>query len=258
VSPSANPTAGALADKVAIVTGVRGIGAGVAQALVAAGARVALLDIDGQHAKATATVLGGPPTAVPLTCDVTDRAQVDATVATVAGWRGRIDVLVNCAQWLRAGVPLAELAAADLTRTIDSGLMGTFHMMQACYPHLKAGGGAIVNFGSSAGTHGQRGLGGYAAAKEGIRGLSRVAALEWGRDGITVNVICPSVMSEGAQVWARDNPELHQGFLARRAVPREGDALSDIGATVVFLAGPGASFISGETLMVNGGGTMRP
>ena len=250
--------AGPLAGKVAIVTGVRGIGAGVAGALVAAGACVALVDVDGQQAEATAAVLGGPRQALPVTCDVADRAQVDATVAAVAAWRGRVDVLVNCAQWVRAGVPLLELSAADLSRTLESGLWGTFHMMQACHPHLSARGGAIVNFGSSAGTHGQRGLGGYAAAKEGIRGLSRVAALEWGRDGITVNVVCPSVMSPPAQAWAREHPEVHQAMAAGRAVPRDGDALTDVGAAVVFLAGPGATFISGETLMVNGGGTLRP
>lgn len=249
---------GPLDGKVAIVTGVRGIGAGVAGALAAAGACVAVADVDGQHAEATAAALGGSERALPLTCDVSDRAQVDATVAAVAGWRGRVDVLVNCAQWVRADVPLLELSADDLARTLGSGLWGTFHFMQACHPYLRIRGGAIVNFGSSAGTHGQRGLGGYAAAKEGIRGLSRVAALEWGGDGITVNVISPSVMTPSARTWARENPGAYQAIVASRAVPREGDALADIGAAVVFLAGPGATFITGETLMVNGGATLRP
>jgi NAD(P)-dependent dehydrogenase (short-subunit alcohol dehydrogenase family) len=156
-------------------------------------------------------------------------------------------------------VPLADCTSDDLALTLNSGVWGTFHFMQLCYPHMaRQGGGCIVNLGSSAGTHGQIGLGPYAAAKEAIRGLSRVAALEWGKAGITVNVICPSVMTPSAHAWAAANPAEHQGILSRRAIPRDGDAVDDIGATTVFLASPGATFITGETIMVNGGGSMRP
>jgi NAD(P)-dependent dehydrogenase (short-subunit alcohol dehydrogenase family) len=248
-----------LGGKVAIVTGAgRGIGEGIAIALAKAGVATVVVDRDEGNAEATAAGIranGGIFTA--RTCDVSDRSAVSNLVSSVMAEFEHLDVLVNNAQALRPMVPLAECTPEDLALTLDTGVWGTFHLMQCCYPHMARQGGAIINLGSSAGTHGQIGLGPYAAAKEAIRALSRVAALEWGKDGITVNVICPSVMTASAHAWAVANPAEYQGFLSRRAVPRDGDAVGDIGATVVFLAGPGATFISGETIMVNGGGSMR-
>lgn len=254
-------TAEPLGGKVAIVTGAgRGIGRGIAFALAKAGAAIAVVDRDGDNAAATAAELresGGNSMAI--TCDVSDRSNVCHVVDAVIEEFEHVDILVNNAEALRPMVPLADCTPDDLALTLNSGVWGTFHFMQFCYPHMaRQGGGSIVNLGSSAGTHGQIGLGTYAAAKEAIRGLSRVAALEWGKDGITVNVVCPSVMTPSAHAWAEANPAEHQQILSRRAVPRDGDAVDDIGATMVFLASPGATFITGETIMVNGGGSMRP
>jgi NAD(P)-dependent dehydrogenase (short-subunit alcohol dehydrogenase family) len=252
---------GPLGGKVAVVTGAgRGIGRGIANALARAGSAAVLVDQDGDNAEATAAgIRANGGNAMAMTCDVSDRSAVSQVVSTVVEAFGHLDILVNNAQALRPMIPLAECPPDDLALTLDSGVWGTFHFMQLCYPHMaKQGAGCIVNLGSSAGTHGQVGLGPYAAAKEAIRGLSRVAALEWGKDGITVNVLCPSVMTPSARKWAKENPAEHQGFLTRRAVPRDGDAVEDVGATVVFLASSGATFISGETIMVNGGGSMRP
>jgi NAD(P)-dependent dehydrogenase (short-subunit alcohol dehydrogenase family) len=250
-----------LDGKVAIVTGGgRGIGKGIAIALARAGSATVVVDRDGDSAETTAAGIradGGNSMA--MTCDVSDRLAVSHVVNSVIVEFGQLDILVNNAQALRPMIPLAECVPDDLALTLDTGVWGSFHFMQLCYPHMaERGAGCIVNLGSSAGTHGQIGLGPYAAAKEAIRGLSRVAALEWGKDGITVNVLCPSVMTPSARKWAEANPVEHRGFLSRRAVPRDGDAVEDIGATVVFLAGPGATFITGETIMVNGGGSMRP
>ena len=111
-------------------------------------------------------------------------------------------------------------------------------MMQLCYPHLKArGGGAIINFASGVGTQGMVGAGAYAAAKEAIRGLTKVAALEWGRENIRVNVICPVASGDPNAPWV-------PGALAINPMGRIGDPEADIGAAVVYLAGPG-SYVTG-------------
>jgi 2-hydroxycyclohexanecarboxyl-CoA dehydrogenase len=251
----------ALDGRVAVVTGAgRGIGRGIALALADAGARVAAVDIDGASASETASILsqkGAEATAI--SCDVSHRDSVEVMVATVVERFGSLSALVNNAQALRPEVPLMEHTVDDMVLALDSGFWGTFHCMQAAFLHLReSGDGRVVNLGSSAGTHGQAGLAGYAAAKEAIRGLSRVAAREWGEFGITVNVICPSAVSPGMQAWAFEHPDLHAEFLAKRPIPRDGDAFADIGPLVVFLAGTGSGFITGETIMVNGGSALRP
>jgi NAD(P)-dependent dehydrogenase (short-subunit alcohol dehydrogenase family) len=104
---------------------------------------------------------------------------------------GRIDVLINAAQASASGVKLEEHTTEQFDLAIYSGLYATFHYMKACYPYLKREGGAIINFASGAGLFGNFGQCSYAAAKEAIRGLSRVAATEWAKDGIYSNVVCP-------------------------------------------------------------------
>jgi NAD(P)-dependent dehydrogenase (short-subunit alcohol dehydrogenase family) len=250
-----------LDGRVAMVTGAgRGIGRGIARALADAGARVAAVDLDGDTAAATADAIAeAGAESAPFGCDVADRAHVIDTVDRVVERFGSLAVLVNNAQALRAQVSLMEHTVDDVALALDSGFWGTFHCMQAAFPHLRdAGDGRVVNLGSSAGTQGQAGLAGYAAAKEALRGLSRVAAREWGQFGITVNVICPSAVSPGMQAWAQAHPELHAEFLAQRPIPRDGDAYADIGPLAVFLAGPGSGFVTGETIMANGGSALRP
>jgi NAD(P)-dependent dehydrogenase (short-subunit alcohol dehydrogenase family) len=189
---------------------------------------------------------------------VSRREEVDDAVMKAADAFGTVDILVNNAQMTRAETPLIETTESDLRLALDSGLWGTFHFMQSCHRFLVERGGAVINFASSAGLLGQSGLAAYAAAKEGIRGLSRVAAREWGPSRITVNVICPAALSPAGQAWADANPDLYQNILRQRAIPRDGDTVTDIGATVVFLAGPGATMITGETITVNGGYPLRP
>jgi NAD(P)-dependent dehydrogenase (short-subunit alcohol dehydrogenase family) len=248
-----------LAGRAAIVTGAgRGIGAGVSEALLRAGASVMLLDRDSRTIADTARRLGGLGRVYSTTCDVADRAAVAEAVSTAVDRLGSVDLLVNNAQALRPDVSLVATTMEDLSLALDSGLWGTFNMMQLCYPYLARDGGAIVNFASSAGIGGQAGMAAYAATKEAIRGLSRVAAREWGPVGITVNVVCPATLSPAGQAWVDEHPDLHREILRQRAIPRDGDPVTDIGATVVFLAGPGARFITGDTFMVNGGYGMRP
>ena len=127
--------------------------------------------------------------------DVNAGADNEAAVAEVVKQAieafGRIDVLINNAQASASGVTLAEHTKEQFDLAVYSGLYATFYYMKACYPYLKETKGTVINFASGAGLFGNFGQCAYAAAKEGIRGLSRVAATEWGPDGINVNVVCP-------------------------------------------------------------------
>jgi NAD(P)-dependent dehydrogenase (short-subunit alcohol dehydrogenase family) len=150
------------------------------------------------------------------------------------------------AQEIITGMSLLETNDDEMVRSFESGPTGTFRMMQLCHPHLKAnGGGAIVNFASGAGTDGLPGHGAYAAAKEAIRGLTKVAAREWGRDNIRVNAICP--------VASAIPDRMPPGTAEIIPLGRVGDPELDIGAVVVFLAGAGSRYITGRTIQVDGG-----
>src|SRR5262245_36659991 len=230
--------------QVAIITGGGGnIGRGVCRALAKAGATVAALDLRPAGAVAAARAIA---------CDVTDPAACRAAVEEVVREFGGVDTLVNLAQRFRAGIPIPKLTDDDMRVSFESGPIATLRMMQLCYPHMKArGGGAIINFASGVGTQGMVGAGAYAAAKEAIRGLTKVAALEWGRENIRVNVICPVASGDP------ENAPWVPRALAMNPMGRIGDPEKDIGAAVVYLAGAG-SYVTGRTLHVDGGvGTWR-
>ena len=132
---------------------------------------------------------------LPVQADVCAGTDNEATVQNVVNQAvdtfGGIQVLVNNAQASASGVPLAEHTTEQFDLALYSGLYAAFYYMKACYPYLAKSKGSVINFASGAGLFGNFGQCSYAAAKEGIRGLSRVAATEWGKDGINVNVICP-------------------------------------------------------------------
>jgi NAD(P)-dependent dehydrogenase (short-subunit alcohol dehydrogenase family) len=182
-------------------------------------------------------------------------AAVEATVKELGG----IDILVNNAGWSKTGVPLMQVDDAQFTRTLEINTMATFWMMQLCQPHLVArGGGSIINFASGAGTQGLPGEGPYAAAKEAIRGLTRVAANEWGPEGIRVNVICPFASSPGMVAWSKVDPKGYEATIGRIPLRRAGDCEDDIGGVAVFLASDDSAYVTGQTMMVDGGmGSVR-
>lgn len=247
-----------LEGKVALITGAgQGIGLAIARAFASAGARIAITGRDGAKIGRAATEIAALGTEVlTLPGDAADRAVAKASVDAVVKRFGNLDVLVNNAQASVPGVPLADIDDDMVALSMGSGLYGTLYHMQAAYPHLKVRGGSIINFGSRTGTAGEVGFGIYAATKEGIRGLSRVAAREWGPDGIRVNVICPAALSDAAKKFALDFPERNQYFLSIIPLRRLGDPESDIAPVAVFLASDEARYVTGQTINVEGGMTM--
>jgi len=244
-----------LEGKVAIVTGAgQGVGKGVAIALAKEGAAVAIPEINPDTATATADEIkafGGK--ALAITCDVSSREQVNAAYAAAVKEFGPVNILVNNAQWARPGVPIEAETDEGWNNTFASGVNATFYFMQACFPYMKENGGRIINFASMAGTNGLEGMVAYAANKEAIRGLTRVAAHEWGQYNITVNVVLPWSSAPSWEMFQKNFPELATASVAQNPMRRVGDSEIDVGRAVVFLAGPDASYINGLNLHVDGG-----
>lgn len=171
---------------------------------------------------------------------------------------GRIDVLINNAQASASGVPLAEHTTEQFDLAIYSGLYAVFYYMKACYPYLKETKGSVINFASGAGLFGNFGQCAYAAAKEGIRGLTRVAATEWGKDGINVNVVCPLAWTAKLEQFRQTYPEAFEKNVQMPPMGHYGDSELEIGRVCVQLASPDFKFMTGETIALEGGLGQRP
>ena len=171
---------------------------------------------------------------------------------------GDIHVLINNAQASASGVSLAEKTTKQFDLAIYSGLYATFYYMKACYPHLKKTKGTVINFASGAGLFGNFGQSSYAAAKEGIRGMSRVAATEWGADGINVNVVCPLAWTAQLESWAEQYPEAFEANVKMPPMGHYGDVEKEIGRACVALASPDLKYLTGETITLEGGLGLRP
>ncbi|MBO2461383.1 SDR family NAD(P)-dependent oxidoreductase [Actinomadura violacea] len=243
---------GNLESKVAVVTGgASGIGGAVTRLFVERGARVVVVDLQRDAGDALAKELGDA--VVFRQGDVSDRAVADAAVAAAVERFGRLDTLINNASASRQK-PIEEQTDDDWRLAMDTGLYATRNFMLAALPELKrAGGGSIVNFGSAAGMEGQPNQASYAAAKEAIRGLSRVAANEWARYGIRVNVVCPMALTPGVAQWAQARPEQYAQSAAKVPMGRFGDPARDVAPIVAFLACDDAQYMTGQTVMADGG-----
>lgn len=199
---------------------------------------------------------------LPIQADVNAGADNEAVIRHVVKQTidtfGGIQVLINNAQASASGVPLAENTTEQFDLAVYSGLYATFYYMKACYPYLKESKGSVINFASGAGLFGNYGQCAYAAAKEGIRGLSRVAATEWGPDGINVNVVCPLAWTAQLEQFQQAYPE---AFKTNVKIPPMGhfaDSELEIGRVCVQLASPDFKYLSGETLTLEGGMGLRP
>jgi len=248
-----------LKEKVAIVTGAgQGVGRGIALALAGEGAAVAVIGrtlAKCEHTAEEITASGGK--AIALACDVSKREAVDSVVAEVVASLGAIDILVNNAHTSNPLVPMMEVSEKDMAIAFK-GFHGAFHFMKACFPYLKERQGRVINLGSVAGIRGDEGFAAYAASKEAVRAMSRVAAREWGVHGITVNVICPFSESPGVEWMIANQPGFIDELTGQTAMKRLGSSKNDVGATVAFLCGPGGSYITGQTINVDGGIWIAP
>ncbi len=166
--------------------------------------------------------------------------------------------LVNCAQASASGVPFEQQTLEQFNLAIYSGLYATFFYMKAAYPYLKKTKGSIVNFGSGAALFGNAGQSSYAAAKEGIRGLSRVAATEWAKDGINVNIICPLAWTKQLEQFKTNYPEAYEKNVHMPPCGYYGDPMNDIGEACVTLMSDSLKYMTGETITLEGGLGQRP
>jgi NAD(P)-dependent dehydrogenase (short-subunit alcohol dehydrogenase family) len=259
VSPAPDPTD--LEGRVVIITGAsRGIGAGIAHHLAARGARLFLTARGAERLDRLAEELRDGGTRVHAAClDVADRDGALTLARSAIDHFGRIDGLVLNAQSFRPVTELLEVTPADLDLLMSTGPAAVLWYMQAVVPHMRAAGrGRIVTMGSTLGITGAAGYGPYAASKEAIRSLTRTAATEWGRYGITVNCVLPA--SAGHRAPVDDDPARAEAFRAMYAanpVGRDGDAEHDIAPLVAFLLSDASSYITGQTIAADGGGIMR-
>jgi len=237
---------GRLDGKIAIVAGAgRGIGRATAKLFAAEGAKVAVLSLTRTNIDAVvADIEAKGGTALGVPCDLSDGEQINAAVAKVAAAWGGIDILVNNAFDPSAALSsVLDLSVEKLQRNFDMGPIAYLRMMQAAYPHLKVSpAGRIINLGSAGGLLGMVGYAPYGMAKEAVRALTRVAAREWGADGITVNNVMPI-----ADTFGSDRPPLPNVF------DRNGSPEQDIAPVILFLATKDAQFITGYSLTPDGG-----
>lgn len=239
-------------EKVAVVTGAaRGIGLAVARLFLAQGWRAALLDIDGATLAHTRDRLARPAHVLALECDVAEPKQVEAAVSAIVARFGRIDALVN-----NAGVavfkPLLEHSYAEWSRVLAVNLSGPFICTQACAPvMMRNGGGAVVNIGSISGLRASMLRVAYGTSKAGVMHLTRQQAAELAKEGIRVNAVAPGPV-DTAMAQQVHTPDIRKDY--HDAIPLDRYGTEDeIAQAVWFLCSDAASYITGQTLAVDGG-----
>ena len=265
---------GYLKGKTAIITGAGrsvlsdgrcgSIGYGIATAYAKKGANIVITGRNVQKledAKEELERLYGVKV-LAVQADVSAGADNEAVVANVVEKAiaefGRIDVLINNAQASASGVPIAEHTTEQFNLAMYSGLYAAFYYMKACYPYLKETHGTVINFASGAGLFGNYGQCSYAAAKEGIRGMSRVVATEWAKDKINVNVICPLAWTAQLERFEKEYPDAFKANVKMPPAGHYGDPETEIGSVCVHLASPDMKYLTGETLTLEGVMGLRP
>ncbi len=256
-----NGVAGRLQDRVAMVTGAgQGLGRAIAAVLCDAGASVVLLGrTESKVIDAADELRAGGGNALALRCDVADRDDANAAVQATLEAFGKVDILINNAQGGKLGIttPTEDITDADVLDFLTTGPLGSLHMMQAAFPALCETHGAVLNFGSAIGVRGTPQMVGYAMAKEAIGALTKVTANEWGRHGIRVNQVCPAGLSSSAEVFQQADPKRWQKILRAIPLQRLGDPYDDIGRAVLALVSDDMAYLTGATLMLDGGQVLQ-
>jgi len=244
---------GKLTGKVAVVTGAgRGIGAAIAELFAKEGAQVAVLSFTKKNIDRTVeSIVSNGGDAIGIVCDIFDLEAIDTAIAEVIKHYGGVDILINNAHdTMDVTSPVMDITAEHLARQFQSGPVSVLQFMRACQPSMVArGGGRIVNMASGAGINGAEGYAPYSMSKEAVRSLTRSSAREWGKYGITVNTVCPVAITEGLQL------AIDKGFdpVPNTPVPRYGSPQEDIAPIVLFLSCDDSQYITGYTLMADGG-----
>ena len=242
-----------LDNKAVIITGgAGGLGRAFAKGFVDAGAKVALADIDAAGAQAAAKALGGEQKCIGLGLDVTDETSVAAVATCTRDAFGGIDVLINNAGLFGAAYrkPFVEIAAEEWDRVLGVNLKGAFLCSKAVYPHMSGRGGKIINIASATVMSGSPLWLHYVSSKGGLIAMTRALARELGGDNITVNAIAPGFTLTEISMAAIENAETYgveRGAIQRAEQPE------DVVGAALWLASPHSDFVTGQTLVVDGG-----
>jgi 3-oxoacyl-[acyl-carrier protein] reductase len=247
-----------LEGKSALVTGAAsGFGAEIARQFAREGAKVTIMDLNGEGGAKVASEIGAA--AINVKGDVTSRADIDAAVAASIGHGGKLDILVNNAGWTHRNKPLLEVTEEEFDRVFAINVKSIFHAIQAAVPVLASqGGGVVINIGSTAGIRPRPGLTWYNASKGAVNLLSRSLAVELAPQKIRVNCVAPVMGATGlleSFMGMPDTPENRARFIATVPLGRLAEP-KDVAGACVYLVSDEAEFLTGVVLEVDGGRTV--
>jgi NAD(P)-dependent dehydrogenase (short-subunit alcohol dehydrogenase family) len=243
-----------LSGKNVLITGAsRGIGAAVAHAMVAAGARVALNSRGVEQLEKTAAEVGGDALALPG--DVTEAEVAQQVVADAIAGLGHLDVVVNNVGGNGVMVPFPQLRFAGWTKVMRLNVDSAVHVLQAAGPHLlERGSGSVINVASVAGLAATPAMAQYGASKAALISLTRTLAVEWASAGVRVNALCPGWTATDLNRTLWENEDVYAGLTATIPMGRWAKA-EEMAGPAVFLASDASSFMTGQTLVIDGGQT---